>query len=157
GIAQADVIHFAAHYEVDPRYTLSSKLLLAQPPDDRSHAEPSGVTVADIYRLNLTRTRLVVLSGCNTAIERDFGGEGPMGFARSFLVAGVPVVVASLWPVDSDATSLLMIEFHRLRREERLSTANALMSAQQEIMTRPGYQSPYYWAGFTVVGGYAEY
>jgi CHAT domain-containing protein len=70
-------------------------------------------------------------------------------------VAGVPVVVASLWPVDSDATSLLMIEFHRFRREK--STVEALMRAQEEIMMRPRYQSPYYWAGFMVVGGYAAY
>jgi len=156
-LSHANVIHFAAHYEVDPHSMLSSKLLLAPAPGERSHAEPAGLTAADIYRLNLARTRLVVLSGCKTAIERDFAGEGPVGFARSFLVAGVPVVVASLWPVDSDATSLLMIEFHRLRREEHLSTTKALMLAQQEIMRRPGYERPYYWAGFMVVGGYAEY
>jgi CHAT domain-containing protein len=154
-LGQADVIHFAAHFEVDPLSTLSSKLLLAQPKGERSHAEESGLTAGDIYGLNLTRARLVVLSGCKTAIERDFGGEGPIGFARSFLVAGVPVVVASLWPVDSDATSLLMIEFHRFRREK--STVEALMRAQEEIMMRPRYQSPYYWAGFMVVGGYAAY
>lgn len=156
-LPQADVIHFAAHYEVDPRSTLSSKLLLAQAPGERSHAEQTGLTAADIYGLNLTRSRLVVLSGCKTGIERDFGGEGPVGFARSFLVAGAPVVVASLWPVDSDATALLMIEFHRFRSEGQMSTTKALMRAQEEMMKRPVYQSPYYWAGFMVVGGYSEY
>ncbi len=81
--------------------------------------------------MNLAHTRLVVLAGCKTGIEQQFGGEGPVGFARSFLVAGVPVVVASLWPVDSDATSQLMIAFHRFRKAERLPTAEALMRAQQ--------------------------
>jgi CHAT domain-containing protein len=156
-LSHADVIHFAAHYEVDPRSTLASRLLLAQPPGERSHAEPAALTAADIYGLNLSRTRLVVLSGCNTAIERDFAGEGPIGFARSFLVANVPVVVASLWPVDSDATSLLMIEFHRLRKKEQKPTTEALMRAQAEILKRPGYENPYYWAGFMVVGGHASY
>lgn len=157
-LAQADVIHFAAHYEVDARSTLSSKLLLAHAPGERSPAEVTDLTAADIYGLTLPRTRLVILSGCKTAIERDFAGEGPIGFARSFLVTGVPVVVASLWPVDSDATSQLMIEFHRLRRSDKpLSTAAALAQAQAEIMKHPGYENPYYWAGFTIVGGLADY
>lgn len=157
-LTQADVIHFSGHYETDAQSPLLSKLLLAQAPGERSHAGKTGLTAADIYGLTLPRTRLVVLSACKTAIERDFAGEGPIGFARSFLVAGVPVVVASLWRVDSDATSLLMIEFHRRRRSgNRMSTLEALKSAQEEVMKRPGYENPYYWAGFTVVGGLADY
>lgn len=156
-IPRAEVAHFAAHYEVDPRSTLSSKLLLASDGQERAHAQPSGLSSGDIYRMNLTRTRLVILSGCKTGIEQQFGGEGPVGFARSFLVAGVPVVVASLWPVDSDATSELMIAFHRFRRVNHLSTADALMRAQQEIMAREGYRHPYYWAGFTAIGGYSDF
>ena len=155
-LGKADIAHFAAHYEVDSRSTLSSKLLLARDPAERAHAEPTGLTTADIYGMELKRTRLVILSACKTAVERDFGGEGPIGFARSFLVAGVPVVVASLWPVDSDATALLMIEFHRLRRMN-LTTAEALQRAQDKIKNQRGYQSPYYWAGFMIVGGYGEY
>ena len=107
--------------------------------------------------MNLARTRLVVLSACQTGIEQQLRGEGPIGFARSFLVAGTPVVVASLWPVDSDATSELMILFHRFRKLEHLSTTEALTRAQQEIMTRGNYRNPYYWAGFIAIGGYSEF
>lgn len=156
-IARSDVAHFAAHYEIDSRSSLSSRLMLGSEPGDYAHAQPSGLSSADIYRMKLTRTRLVILSGCKTGIEQQFAGEGAVSFARSFLVAGVPVVVASLWPVDSDATAELMIAFHRFRRVEKLSTTEALMRAQQEMMTRGNYGSPYYWAGFTVVGGFAEF
>ncbi len=156
-IARADVAHFAAHYEIDPRSPLFSQLMLASEPGQRAHSEPSDLNSGDIYRLKLTRTRLVVLSGCSTGIEQQFGGEGPIGFARSFLVAGAPVVVASLWPVDSDATSELMIAFHRFRTAEKLSTTEALMRAQQEIMARENYRHPYYWSGFTAIGGYSEF
>ena len=109
--------------------------------------------------MNLAHTKLVVLSGCKTGIERQFGGEGPISFARAFLVAGVPVVVASLWPVDSDATAELMIVFHRFRKLKNMSTTEALMRAQQHMMTHDNtrYRSPYYWAGFTVIGGYSDY
>lgn len=63
-------------------------------------------------------------------------------------------MVASLWPLDSDATSELMIAFHRFRR---VLTGEALMRAQQEIMARANYHPPYYWAGFTTIGGYSDF
>jgi len=147
-LARVEVAHFAAHYLIDPRWQPSSKVLLAQ---------SSGLSSGDIYQMDLARTRLVVLSACQTGIEQQLRGEGPIGFARSFLVAGVPVVVASLWPVDSEATSDLMILFHRFRTEGHLSTTEALTRAQQEIMTREKYHHPYYWAGFTAIGGYSEF
>lgn len=156
-LPRSDVAHFAAHYEVDPRSTLASKLLLASDPTQPAHHQRSGLSAGDIYGMNLARTRLVILAGCKTGIEQQFGGEGPVGFARSFLVAGVPVVVASLWPVDSDATSQLMIAFHRFRKAEHKPTAEALMLAQREIMSREFYRHPYYWAGFTATGGYSDY
>jgi CHAT domain-containing protein len=65
--------------------------------------------------------------------------------------------VASLWPVDSDATAELMIAFHRFRTVARLSTTEALMRAQQEMMGRRNYSHPYYWAGFTTIGGYSDF
>lgn len=156
-IIQADVAHFAAHYEVDSRSSLASRLLLGPESGDRAHAQPSGLSSADIYRTKLARTRLVILAACRTGIEQQFAGEGPIGFARSFLVAGVPVVVASWWPVDSDATAELMISFHRFRKIDHLPTIEALRQAQQELGTKAQYRSPYYWAGFMVVGGYSDF
>jgi CHAT domain-containing protein/tetratricopeptide (TPR) repeat protein len=154
---RSDVAHFAAHYEIDPRSSLSSRLLLGSEQGERAHAQPPGLSAGDVYQKKLPRTRLVVLAGCKTGVEQQFAGEGPMGFARSFLVAGVPVVVASLWPVDSQATAELMIAFHRFRKLEKLPTTAALMRAQEELMKRGDYRSPYYWAGFAVVGGYADF
>jgi CHAT domain-containing protein/cytochrome c-type biogenesis protein CcmH/NrfG len=159
-LPRSDVVHFAAHYEIDPRSMLSSKLLLAPEAGERSHSQPAtNLSSSDIYRMQLARTKLVVLSACSTGIEHQFKGEGPVGFARSFLVAGVPVVVASLWPVDSDATAELMIRFHRFRRVKHSSTTQALQKAQQEMISHdnPRYRNPFYWAGFVVIGGYADF
>ena len=156
-LPRAQVAHFAAHYQIDPQSQLSSKVLLSPEPGDWAHAQLSALDSGDIYQMDLTRTHLVVLSACQTGIEQQLRGEGPIGFARSFLVAGVPVVVASLWPVDSEATSELMILFHRFRRQNHCSTTEALSRAQQEIMTHEKYAHPYYWAGFTAIGGYSEF
>jgi CHAT domain-containing protein len=156
-LAQVQIAHFAAHYQIDPKSQLSSKVLLSPPPGERAHAQPSGLSSGDIYQMDLAHMKLVVLSACQTAIEQQLRNEGPIGFARSFLAAGVPVVVASLWPVDSRATADLMIEFHRLRRQHHMFTTDALTVAQRKIMTHEKYRHPYYWAGFTAIGGYSEF
>lgn len=156
-LVRADVTHFAAHYQIDSRSQLGSRVLLAPERGERAHAEVAGLTSSDIYQLRLPRSRLVVLAACQTGIEQQVRGEGPIGFARSFLVSGTPVVVASLWPVDTEATAALMVQFHRFRKLDHLSTTAALARAQQKLITHDKYSHPYYWAGFTVTGGYSSF
>jgi len=68
-------------------------------------------------------------------------------------------VVASLWPVDSEATAALMINFHKSRKKSGLSTADALALAQQAMLhgSDSRYRHPYFWAPFVAVGGYARF
>jgi CHAT domain-containing protein len=101
-----------------------------------------------------------VLSACSTGIEREYQGEGAVGAVRPFLVAGVPTAVASLWPVDSDATAELMIRFHKHRRQSSQPVVQALREAQIEMLQaadKPAQQHPYYWAPFVVIGGLSPY
>ncbi len=156
---RADVVHFATHFMTDPESPLSSKLLLSR------ETEPSGNQLEDgflqsseIYDMRLTRTRLVVLSACQTAIERSYRGEGAIGAARPFIRAGVPIVVASLWPVDANLPSDLMHRFHELRKRN-LSTAEALCRAQRDMIARTDgrKESAYHWAAFAAIGGYATF
>lgn len=160
-IVRSDIAHFALHYLVDERSSLLSKLVLAAVPGgDVRDREDDGVwQIREIYKMRLPQTRLVVLSACQTGVEQQYRGEGAMGVARPFIAAGVPVVVASLWPVDSQSTERLMVSFHRHRTRDRLPTAEALRRAQLEMLggddTR--YHHPYYWAAFTAIGGYTEY
>jgi CHAT domain-containing protein/lipoprotein NlpI len=158
---RADVIHLALHSLLDDGVPLRSKLLLAKASTEIVHPQSSeSVLYAyEIYNLKLSQARLVVLSACQTGAERYYSGEGMSSLARPFIVAGVPLVVASLWPVDSDSTAELMISFHRHRRSEGLSTAEALRSAQLDMLRSPEgrYHQPYYWAPFTVIGGYANF
>jgi CHAT domain-containing protein/Flp pilus assembly protein TadD len=161
-LGSADVIHFATHAVTDEQSPLLSKLLLAsqQGPGINSHHASNGfLQASDIYQLALPRARLVVLSACQTGIERALGGEGAIGLARPFLATGVPIVVASLWPVDSDMTSELMISFHKFRRVNKLPTVEALRRAQLAMIhnAQPGTQSNNGWAAFIAIGGYADY
>jgi CHAT domain-containing protein len=71
----------------------------------------------------------------------------------------VPVVVASLWSVDSDASAELMVNFHRNRMRESLPVTQALRRAQIEMARGPEarYRNPYYWAPFAAVGGHSRF
>ena len=160
-LAGADVIHFATHAVVDERSSLLSKLLLAHETATGAAANRTDgvLQVAGIYEMRLPRTRLVVLSACQTGIERTYRGEGAIGLARPFIAAGVPVVIASLWPVDSEATADLMISFHKYRKLDHLPTVESLRRAQLDMINnqQPGSQPNYGWAAFTAIGGYATF
>ena len=149
---RSDVVHLAMHSVLDGELPSYSKLLLAKA------GSASDLHAYEIYRMDLPRTRLVVLSSCQSGAEHYYDGEGMASLARAFLSARVPLVVASLWPVDSKATEKLMVSFHRQRSQKR-STAEALATAQREMLSDPEnrYRSPFYWAAFALNGGYAEF
>jgi CHAT domain-containing protein/cytochrome c-type biogenesis protein CcmH/NrfG len=158
----ADVIHLATHAVADARSPLLTKLLLTGGRQDgvsSHHASNGFLQASEIYEMKLPRARLAVLSACQTGIERAYRGEGAIGMARPFLVAGVPVVVASLWPVDSELTADLMIKFHEYRTRDHKPTIEALRQAQLYMINHPppGSQGTLNWAAFVVIGGYAEY
>ena len=157
----ADVLHLATHYLPDTNSPMLGRLVLVS--ESREHERAPGTNgvlqAYEIYRLKPLHARLAVLAGCRTGVEDYVNGEGPIGLARPFNAAGVPLVVASLWPVDSQATTELMIQFHRLRREQHYSSAEALRAAQVQMLRQgnPDHRSPYYWASFSLTGGYSEY
>lgn len=156
-----EVIHLATHAVADPRSPLLSKLLFSkeQGSDASSHhADRSALQASELYELQLPRTRLVVLSACQTGLERAYKGEGAIGLARPFIAAGVPIVVASLWPVESEGTAELMISFHKYRRLKGMPTVEALRQAQLEMIgNSPHGSKSNSWAGFVVIGGYANF
>jgi CHAT domain-containing protein len=153
-LAGSDVFHFAGHFAVNESAPLRSRLLLAKTGDDDADIETH-----EILEKNLDTIKLAVLSACRTGTENYYNGEGMIGAARGFLAKGVPLVVASQWDVDSDATAELMIKFHFYRKQHRLSTTNALRRAQLEMLNSSNerFRLPYYWAGFLPVGGHTDY
>lgn len=156
---ESDVIHLALHAALDEKFPLRSKLLLAAQPSSVAKSTDSVLYAYEIYGLKLRRTRLAVLSACETGAEHYYDGEGMISLARPFLAAKVPLVVASFWPVDSQAARELMVNFHRLRKFGGRPTVAALREAQLAFVygADKRYKRPYYWAPFVVIGGYAEY
>lgn len=143
----ASVIHFAGHFIANKQSPANSKLLFAG----------GDLRSSELAAYKLPRAKLVVLSACETGVERYDRSEGAIGVARAFLALGAPVVVASGWKVDSEPTRDLMVAFHRKRREQRLTSAESLRRAQLELLSRRETREPFYWAAFSLFGGYANY
>ncbi len=157
---RSDVVHFALHHIPDQKFPLRSRLVLAATENGARTLEREDVLLAqELYRLDLSRPRLIVLSSCQTRIGAYYGGEGVISFSRPLEAAGIPLIVASLWKVNSPATTRLMTCFHQARKREGLPTVTALRAAQIQMLSQAEgvYRHPYYWASFVVIGGYSEF
>jgi CHAT domain-containing protein len=142
-----EVIHFAGHFVANRQSPGNSKLLFAG----------GDLRSSELGAYKLPKAKLVVLSACETGFERYDKSEGAIGIARTLLALGVPVVVASQWKVDSEPTKDLMVAFHRNRKDKRLTSAESLRRAQLEMLSRNETSAPFYWAAFSLFGGYANY
>jgi len=136
--AGCDILHLAAHGLFRPDAPLLSSIHLA----DR------WLAVQDIYNLDL-KASLVTLSACETGLGRDAGGDDLMGLVRGFLYAGASSLLVSLWTVDDEAMTHLVIAFytHWLAGQPK---ARALRQAQLDLLEK--YEHPFYWAPLVLVG-----
>ncbi len=152
-----DVIHLATHCVTEESSPLLTKLVFAKPLSSQSGESEDGLLHAyEIYAMKLS-ARLVVLSACQSGVERWYSGEGAIGIARPFLKSDVPLVIASLWKVDTESTAELMESFHKFRKQG--DSAKALRLAQLEMLkgNNRRFRHPYYWAAFVPVGGYTTF
>lgn len=142
---QNNILHLAAHGKYNAANPLFSAIYLAA-----DGANDGRLTVQEIYELDLSSaTNLVTLSACETQVGEFSAGDEVVALNRTFLYAGTPSVIASLWNVNDAATTLLMQQFYTHLRNG-LSKAAALRQAQ--IDTRRQYPHPFYWAGFVLTG-----
>jgi CHAT domain-containing protein len=124
----------------------------ALPPEPTLDANDGLLYLNELYKIRLPHTRLVVLSACESGLGQYYRGEGIVSLVRPLLAAGVPTVVASLWKVNSQATSDLMIAFHNQRKLANRRTGQALHDAQLKVRNSDRFRHPFYWAPFIAVG-----
>jgi CHAT domain-containing protein/Tfp pilus assembly protein PilF len=142
------ILHLAAHGILNDKNPMYSQVVLSQPEGDTT--EDGMLEAWEVMKLDL-KADLVVLSACDTARGKVGNGEGMVGLAWSFFVAGVPATVASQWSVDAASTTELMVGFHR-NLERHKGKAESLRQAMLKLLNGKKYNHPFYWAGFVVVG-----
>ncbi len=117
--------------------------------------------------IRMDNPRLVVMSACETAQIKPTLADEYMGLSSSFLFAGAHNVLATQWPVEDNASRLLIEDFYQ-GLNDGLSPVKALQQAQHklremtedmimvrspnQLITRSSYKNSYYWAGFVLIG-----
>src|SRR5688572_21226464 len=149
-LGQYRYVHFATHGLLDSERPGLSSLVLSMV-DEQGKAQDGFLRTNDIYNLKLP-AELVVLSACQTGLGKEMKGEGLIGLTRGFMYAGAARVVVSLWNVNDKATSELMTKFYEKMLKQGARPAAALRAAQVEMWKQKQWQSPYYWAAFTMQG-----
>jgi CHAT domain-containing protein/tetratricopeptide (TPR) repeat protein len=113
-------------------------------------AEQNGIlTALEVSQLNLKKTKLVVLSACETGLGKIEGSEGTFGLKRGFKLAGVEQMIVSLWSVPDKETMELMTLFYS-DLTKTLNPVTSFYNAQKEMRNK--YPTdPEKWAGFVLV------
>lgn len=119
----SDVIHVAVHAIANTRVPYLSSLILSP------HGNDHGALYAEEIARTRVRSRLVVLSGCSTAVGARLRTEGMTGLASAFLAGGAEEVLATSWPIADSSAASLTTEFHRGIRNG-VDGARALQHAQ---------------------------
>jgi CHAT domain-containing protein len=171
------IIHIATHGQFLPNNPKESYLLMG-----------TGKTlpIREIeYLRNLGNVHLIVLSACETALgEATQDGKEILGISNYFIGGEnkAKAVIASLWVVSDNSTSLLMQLFYKNLATGKMTKSEALRQAQLSLLhpnkstqandkqrgginvePKPGtpsrneqrsseYSHPYYWSPFILIG-----
>jgi len=143
------VIHLAMHGLLHPRVPMLSSLAFTENQDS---LEDNFLQAYEISRLNLN-ANLVVLSACETGFGQFEQGEGIISLARSFMYAGTPSLIVSLWQVNDRSTAFIMQQFYQnlsqgLPKDKALRKAKLVyLENAQGIAAHPAY-----WSAFIQLG-----
>ncbi len=143
------ILHLAMHTLIDNDSPTFSKLVFAPQADS---LEDGFLNTYELFNLELNAD-LAVLSACKTGDGRLSRGEGIMSLARGFFFAGVPSIVMTLWSVEDQASSELVIKFYNFlskgyEKDQALQMAKlAFLSSTDKIKSHP-----HFWAGFVNIG-----
>lgn len=145
------VVHLASHAEVNPAFPMHSRIFLWPSADDDG--------VLHLYEMQAQHVPadLVVLSGCSTASGQSLSGEGTLGLHYGLRAAGAQATLATLWPIDDEATAYVTSAFYD-GLSEGLRKDRALQAAQVAYLdTHDGLDaSPYFWSAFVLSGSVAS-
>ncbi|MCP4442399.1 MAG: CHAT domain-containing protein [Aureispira sp.] len=147
--SQYSIIHLAMHGLLNKEHAFASSLAFSENGDT---TEDNFVFAYELTQIPIT-TDLVVLSACETGYGKFKHGEGVASLARSFMYAGTPSLIMTLWEVNDFSTAQIMQFFYE-GLYNGLNKPVALQQAKREYLSRAkGIAShPFFWAPFVQLG-----
>jgi CHAT domain-containing protein len=144
------ILHLAMHGEADYENTKFGHLIF-------SNADTNTLANNLLYNYEIAnlelKAQLAVLSACETGAGKYESGEGVFSIARSFMYAGVPSIVMSLWKVNDRSTSEIIPVYYE-KMADGMHKGEALRAAKLGYLEEAGleYRHPFYWASFIALG-----
>jgi CHAT domain-containing protein/tetratricopeptide (TPR) repeat protein len=123
-----NAVHMASHFRLgDDR---SSSFLLLGDGTTLSLEE-----ISKSPRISFGGVELVTLSACNTAFGTNSTGREIDSLADIIQAKSGKAVLATLWSVSDESTSMLMSEFYRIRKDiPVLGKAGAIQAVQKQLI-----------------------
>jgi CHAT domain-containing protein len=144
-LGSAPVVHYAGHGRLAAADGFASSIDLA---------DAGELLAADLLALR-SRSRLVVLSGCQTGTGEQRAGDEIVGFTRALLLSGVRSILSSQWRVaDASARDLILSFYQAAGGDSAVTLADALCQAVRQLRAEPRYSQLYHWGGFTLAGSW---
>jgi len=161
---QYQIIHCATHgffedrlvmevsgstYNDNNDWNMSNSGLVLAGANAATSTEDNLWSAYEISQLDLSHTKLAVLSACETGLGQVYENEGVYGLQRAFKIAGVDYVIMSLWEVPDRETK----EFMTLLYENYISLNQNIIKAfdlTQKAM-KERFIDPEKWAGFVLL------
>jgi CHAT domain-containing protein len=143
------IIHLATH-AVSSLTSATGSFIAFYPVGLRP--DENNLYLEELYGLNLSATRLVIISACETGQGELAGKEGVISLSRAFAYAGCASTINSLWKADDKATAFILKRFYvYLQKGE--SKARALRQAKLDYLSGDAInKSPAYWAHLVLMG-----
>ena len=172
-LVRPSILHIATHgfylAQDKPQKEGSRGLALEvthAPADEETATDPllrSGLALAgadggagilsalELASIDLTGTKLAVLSACETGLGDLMNGEGVFGLRRALVIAGTEAQVVSLWQVDDEATRAMMVAYYT-KLQAGGGRSEAMRATRLVMMRQPKTAHPFFWASFLVSG-----
>jgi CHAT domain-containing protein len=151
-------IAFATHGLIRADGTPNRESALVLTPFDQQRSWDDGLlTAGEIADLNL-RAKMVTLSACNAAnFDWSIWAGETLGLTTAFATAGVPALMATLWPVESETSTRISTGLYAALALGGADTtpARALQHSINEFLAAPPFAThhhPRYWAPFVMFG-----
>ena len=151
-IANSGIVHLATHAKSGNGHH-GDALIYLYPAD--SSDETNNLYLEEIYSLDLNKTKLVILSACETAGGVNAEGEGLLSLSRAFMYAGSKGMISTLWKTE-DLVAAKLMQFLYTEMEKGYTAEEALQRAKLRLLRDDAisekYKTPNYWANFIYVG-----
>ena len=116
---------------------------------DVVNREDGILTGLEVSNMFLPKTKLVILSACETALGDIKGTEGVYGLQRAFKMAGVKYLLMSLWEVpDYETAEFMELLYKNLLSHQSIDKA---FKNTQHLMQVKYRSEPYKWGAWVLI------